>query len=341
MAIFLHKNYHRIIRSFLPGGLLLMILAGALNSGLWGQNKALESPASSTTGQPGSGRGNKASADKKTTASQSPPAESKSNQGKTTAPSGDDGSGLQTDKQNGSADSPGKKESATGDVSSPATDQRAADSDAGADQDTPIENPNPLLVRAEEHYFAERYHIALKLLKRVLDAEPENIQAYLYAGDIYLMQQNYGLAEEQFQIARELSKNPYKEWFRLGQVRLLRKDADQALAAFRESYKLRPDMHSNLFYMGMVYYQLKRDKAETIKAWREFRKLSPNDPQGPAIDKALVLIEKPDFQFPARDEGPCIQLNTAAETRQSYKPGENEKPKENNQTQGITEEDDL
>lgn len=205
----------------------------------------------------------------------------------------------------------------------------------------PQEKEHPLLKRAEDHFFHKRYNIALKLLKIILNESPENIMAYLYAGDIYLIQHNFGLAEEQFSIAKELSKNPAREYFRLGQTRFLRKNKEGALAAFQKSLKAHPEMHINHFYIGMVYYHLFRDKEKTIKAWTIFRERQPNDPQGPKIDQALKLLKSPGFQFPAIQSDPCIGIPENKDSRALYKPGENEKEKSNNKTESIQEVDEL
>lgn len=193
----------------------------------------------------------------------------------------------------------------------------------------PEAKENPLLLRAEEYFFKERYHISLRLLKKVLEDDPENARAYLYAGDIYLIQQNYGLAEEHFQIALELTENPAREWFRLGQVRLLRKNAIGALDAFEKSLKADPTLHINLFYRGLVYYHLLQKKTETIQNWQKFRKQVPDATQGPQIDRAIAILQKSDFKFPERSDDPCIQLPTGKETKVPYKPGEDAKQKTN------------
>ncbi len=202
-----------------------------------------------------------------------------------------------------------------------------------------IENPESreLLARAEQHFFAKRYHIALKLFERVSEREPETALAYRYAGDIYLLRRELEAAEQNFQIARELSPYPEEEFFRLGQVYYLQKNADAAAQAFEAALEARPNFHLCHFYLGLIAYGLRRDKDATIAHWEKYRELAPDDPQGPQIDQALELLRDPNFSFAGeKDEVP-----EGTDSRVPYMPGRFEGEKSDNKGESIIELDDL
>ena len=128
-----------------------------------------------------------------------------------------------------------------------------------------------MLRRAEEHYFKKRYHVALKLFQLIIQKDPENPLAYRYAGDIFLIQKKLKKAKEHFDVARELSPQPHEEWLRIAQVHILSEKSKQARRALYKALELKPDMYLCHFYLGLVYYNLLRDKANTIKHWEIYR----------------------------------------------------------------------
>ena len=100
-----------------------------------------------------------------------------------------------------------------------------------------------IMRRAEEHYFQKRYNVALKLFQTVIQKDPENPLAYRYAGDIYLIQKKLKEAKEHFEVARELSPQPYEEWLRIAQVYILSEKSTLARKALQRALKLKPDMY--------------------------------------------------------------------------------------------------
>ena len=159
-----------------------------------------------------------------------------------------------------------------------------------------------LLDRAEEHIIAERYRVAEKYLEKVKNIDPENSQAYSLAGDIHLIMNQLDDAEKDFRLALELAKRKDREYFRLGQIFYLKEDEKTSREYFMKAVNENPGLHICRFYLGMIELELARNKEKTIEHWVAYRKLVPDDPQGPEIDKAIELLRSKDFKLPPKEK---------------------------------------
>ena len=200
----------------------------------------------------------------------------------------------------------------------------------------PQKKESKMLKKAENHYFHKRYYIASRILNRIIEMNPENAIAYSYLGDIYLTIGKLNKAEENIRIAIELSRYPDKELFRLGQILYLKKKPTGALNAFRKALKINPGLHSCRFQMGLTYLKLLYNKKKTIEHWIAFRKLSPDDPQGPVIDRAIAILRRKDYVLKKE-----IVLPEGTDTRIPYKKGKPTGEKKVNKKEDIINIDDL
>lgn len=196
-----------------------------------------------------------------------------------------------------------------------------------------------LFRRAEEHYFNKKYHTSAELFRRVVAEQPEHLQAHTYLGDIYLMDREPDRALTHIRIAIELSPEPAREYFRLGQALYLKKDASGALAAYARAYAADPKLHEVHFQTGMVHLYLRRDAKATVRDWTQFRKLVPADAQGPDIDRAIRLLSDPQFKFPGTSADPC--LPGPSESRVPDRAPPSTKTKEDNKSKDIIPVDEL
>ncbi|MBX7057288.1 MAG: hypothetical protein K1X75_04435 [Leptospirales bacterium] len=195
-----------------------------------------------------------------------------------------------------------------------------APSPATSSPGRPIEDAESLalLARAEEHFFKQRYNIAMRLFRMLMAREPENPAAYRFAGDIQLALGKAAEAEQYFQLARELSDRPAEEWFRIAQSRYLQADGPGAMAALQETRQADPQLMQALFLEGIVQFRIFRNKRAVIAAWEEYRRLRPDDPQGPAIDAAIAILKRADYEIPEENGTP--RLPDGSQTRRPYQP---------------------
>ncbi|MDH5657301.1 MAG: hypothetical protein OEZ34_15420 [Spirochaetia bacterium] len=159
-----------------------------------------------------------------------------------------------------------------------------------------------LLDRAEEHILESRYRVAEKYLQKVKHIDPENAQAYSLSGDIHLIMNELDKAESDFRLALELSERKDREYFRLGQIYYLREEEKESRKYFMKALNENPKLHICRFYLGMIELNLLRNKEKTIFHWEAYRKLEPEDPQGPEIDRAIALLKDKNFKLPPKEK---------------------------------------
>ncbi len=226
-----------------------------------------------------------------------------------------------------------------------------------------------MLKKAQDHFYQGRYHVAMILLDRIKAADPENSTAYSLSGDIHLIHRELPEAEKDFHTAIELSERKDREYYRLGQVLYLSNRPREAMDAFEQALKINPNLKTAIFYKGLVQLFLLRNKEKTIEYWTEFRKIAPDDPQGPDIDRALAVLRRSDFVLPPPERdmnrearelcAPCCEnsggngnnnsirdpRNTnvpdPSDSRIPYMPAEPEKEKSKDEKESIIEKDDL
>lgn len=143
------------------------------------------------------------------------------------------------------------------------------------------------LRRAEEHFFAGRVHIALKLFERIKERDPENYLATTYSADIYAMEKKYDRAIENYKIALDLSPAPYQELFRLGQVYYLQRKADLARSAFAEALAARPELAECHYYLGLIYLRFDNDKEKARQAFASYLQARPEAKEKSQIESLL------------------------------------------------------
>lgn len=196
--------------------------------------------------------------------------------------------------------------------------------------------------RGQAHYFKKNFYTARQLFARAVRLDPEHRDAHAYLGDVYLVQRKPDPAIEHIRIAIELSSDSAREYFRLGQAYYLKKDPARALEAYGAAYKADPDLHAVLFQTGLVRLYLLADRAGTIKDWSEFRRLAPDDPQGPAIDRALALLRDPNFQLPTKKKDcPKCTFPKASDSEAPNRPPPSTEKKDDKRGDDIIPVDDL
>jgi len=205
------------------------------------------------------------------------------------------------------------------------------------------DNSDDLFKQGEQYFFQKKYEIAEQTLLRVVEKTPAHPKAYSYLGDISLFTRRYNNALKYYNLAREVSSRPGYEYFRIGQIYLELKNADEALNSFLSAYSVDPSFKPSLYQAGYTYLIYKRDKYKTIEYWKKFIAEAPQDSQYEQVKKAIALLEDSSCVLPAEESG--ISMDEAlmncgnlvkpdfAKTQDSG--AGSEKQKTNNDTEGL------
>ncbi len=162
---------------------------------------------------------------------------------------------------------------------------------------------------AERLVFQKSFILARTELQKILLYNPQHTQSLHLLGDIYLAQQEYRTALEYYKQVLLLGNSTGELHFRIGQTYLSTKQLPQAQTSFQEAYRLNPNIKSCLFQLGYIALVEFRDKSKTIKYWKKFLAVSPQDYQYANIQKAIIYLEEPDFELPGKNSG--ISLDEA------------------------------
>ena len=150
-----------------------------------------------------------------------------------------------------------------------------------------------LVKKAEYHYFNKRFYTALRFLKQLKEHDPENYLAYAYSGDIRLTHNELDKALADYRVALELSPEPARERFRIGQIYYLKEEPREALRHFNRALKNKPDFPLCQLYIGLVYLNQLQDKPKAIQHLTAYRDAAPNDPQAAQVAKLLKTLQGP------------------------------------------------
>lgn len=205
------------------------------------------------------------------------------------------------------------------------------------------------LKRAEKLYFSQKYETAAALLRKIVDAEPENGRANSLLGDIYYLQGFHEKALSHLMRASELNENKAPDLFRLGQAYEKLGKPKEAVRSYLKAYEQDDAMKEALFQTGFVYLSLERNKKKTIEYWQRFVDEASTDPQREKVATVLRFLKDPNFVLP--DKGSPISLEEAlllggatgpAETQTGDDKGAgHEKAKEKNDGKELLDDDTL
>ncbi len=156
-----------------------------------------------------------------------------------------------------------------------------------------------LVKKIEYHFFNKRFFTAGRFIQQLKEHDPENYLAYAYAGDIHLTHNELDKALENYQVALELSPEPARERFRIGQIYYLKGDPTRALAFFELALQNKPDFPLCHLYMGLVYLNLLQDKPKAIEYLSLYKSAAPGDQQ---IEQMLTVLKG---ETPSAPTGPA------------------------------------
>jgi tetratricopeptide (TPR) repeat protein len=203
--------------------------------------------------------------------------------------------------------------------------------------------------KAEKYFYQKKFEMAELLLQEELKANPENLTAYSYLGDIFLKKERYDEALGLYQKALDMDENNAENYFRIGQIYYYKKLGNLAIENFSKAIELDKSMKFAYYHIGLSYLMLERDKENTIKNWETYLTIAPEDPQYEKIRRVIELLKDPNFVIPPKGSDVSIEealllggstlkkVDREAETKQAG----NENKKTKTKLEGLYLDDEL
>jgi cytochrome c-type biogenesis protein CcmH/NrfG len=143
-------------------------------------------------------------------------------------------------------------------------------------------------------------------LEQEITANPENVNALIELGDIYLDSNRYENAISIFVKAEQLAPKDFHILNDLGTLYLRTGNFETALEKFEAVLKIDPSHIHSLYYVGLVY----RETGETEKALQAFEEvlsLNPDPQLANAVQQEITVLK----DQPLSNGFPGSELNQA------------------------------
>lgn len=155
-----------------------------------------------------------------------------------------------------------------------------------------------LFHRGEKYFFEKKYHIAYSVLLKVLEQKPDHKRALPLVADIAFFRGDFKTALQYYKQAIEVIVQPYKEYYRMGQVYLLTNKPDLAISHFKKSLEYNELFSLAYFQLGYVYLVKKENTQMAKKYWQTFLEQAPDDEQAESVKKIIAKIDEGSLSFP-------------------------------------------
>lgn len=135
--------------------------------------------------------------------------------------------------------------------------------------------------QAKKAIEAEQFEKAKKMLKAAIAAKPDQGKAYLILGNVYLMQKIQDSAVATFKTGITVKTNPNFNYIGLGQVDLDNSNTSGALANFNKALEVaRKKDYEELMYIGKAYTNSANpDYKKALEYLNKAKEIAPTNPQ--------------------------------------------------------------
>lgn len=155
-----------------------------------------------------------------------------------------------------------------------------------------------LFVRGEKYFFQKKYNVAYSVLLKVLEQKPDHKRALPLVADIAFFKGNFKTALTYYQQAADVIVQPYKEYYRMGQIYLMTEKPDMAIESFVKALEYNEFLTIAYFQIGYVYLVKKEDVVNAKKYWEKFLEQAPDDSQAEAVSKIIEKMDSGELTLP-------------------------------------------
>jgi tetratricopeptide (TPR) repeat protein len=104
----------------------------------------------------------------------------------------------------------------------------------------------------------KHYDEATQLLKKIVDDDPKDFQAWTELGNVHLLDSRYSDSESEYLRAIDLHSNYFPALLNLGRAEIALKKFDMAIDVLGRAVKTRPDSAEANYLLGEAYLQVKK-----------------------------------------------------------------------------------
>jgi len=104
----------------------------------------------------------------------------------------------------------------------------------------------------------KHYDQALLLLRQIVEADPNDFQAWERLGTVYFIQKNFAEAEKSYLEASKRHPGYAVVLISLGRLRIAQKNFDGAVEVLTQAVQIEPGSAQANFFLGEAYLQLKK-----------------------------------------------------------------------------------
>jgi predicted O-linked N-acetylglucosamine transferase (SPINDLY family) len=168
-------------------------------------------------------------------------------------------------------------------------------------------NINEAIQSALKNYQAGNIQQAENLLKEILEAQSNNINAINLLGVLYYQQKDYDSAIKYTKKLINLNPSNAQAYYILGHSMQEKGEIDEAITHYQRSLQLNPNFADAHYNLGTIFQDKKRND-EAISCYQKALQLNPNDVDA-YYNLGCVLQEKEEFDEAIACYQKALELN--------------------------------
>jgi len=115
-----------------------------------------------------------------------------------------------------------------------------------------------LLDRARQALDQKKYNQAAELLRKIVESDRKDFQAWTELANTHFLQKDYSNAENEYLHAIDAHPGFFQALFNFGRLEITLKNYDVAIEALAKAVKARPESPDANYFLGNAYLQIKK-----------------------------------------------------------------------------------
>lgn len=115
-----------------------------------------------------------------------------------------------------------------------------------------------LFDQARDAVDQKHYNQAAELLRKIIESDPKDFQAWTELANVHFLQKDYPNAENEYLHAMDSRPGFFLALFNFGRLEIVMKNYEVAIEALAKAVKLRPESPDANYFLGEAYLQIKK-----------------------------------------------------------------------------------